>query len=66
MSYIAREKVLKNGESIYKITLLAAKRAVELNNGAKKLVETDSVKFSTIALEEIAQGKIKYKVIEKE
>jgi DNA-directed RNA polymerase subunit omega len=66
MSYIARENVLKNGDSIYKITLLAAKRAVELNSGSPKLIETDSTKFSTIALEEIAQGKVKYKIIDKE
>jgi len=61
MSYMPREKIFKNGDSIYKITLIAAKRAIELNNGANKLIETDSVKFSTIALQEISQGKIKYK-----
>lgn len=64
MSYMPREKVLKNGDSIFKITLLAAKRAVELNNGAQKLVKTVSTKFSSIALEEIAQGKVKYKIVE--
>lgn len=64
MSYIPREKVLKNGDSIFKITLLAAKRAVELNNGAQKLIKTDSTKFSSIALEEIAQGTVKYKIKE--
>ncbi|MBU1887592.1 MAG: DNA-directed RNA polymerase subunit omega [Candidatus Omnitrophica bacterium] len=64
MSYIPREKVLKNGDSIFKITLLAAKRAVELENGAKKLIETNSTKFSSIALEEIAQGKVRYKLKE--
>ncbi len=66
MSYVAREKVFKNGDSIYKITLVAAKRAIELNNGANKLVETDSKKVSTIALEEISQGKVKYKPTEPE
>jgi DNA-directed RNA polymerase subunit omega len=60
MSYVPREKVLKNGDSIYKLTLLAAKRAVELNNGAQRLVETEATKPSTIALEEIARGKVKY------
>ncbi len=66
MSYIPREKIFKNGDSIYKVTLLAAKRAVELNSGAKKLIETYSKKFSNIALEEISQGKVKYKVKEGE
>lgn len=62
MSYMPREKVFKDGDSIYKLTLIAARRAIELNNGAKKLIETDSKKFSTIALEEIGQGKVTYKV----
>ncbi len=61
MSYMPREGIFKDGDSIYKVTLLAAKRAIELNSGAKKLIETDSKKFSTIALEEIIQGKVKYK-----
>ena len=61
MSYMPREKVLKNGDSVYKITLIAARRAIELNNGAPKLICTNSKKFSTIALEEIIQGKVKYK-----
>jgi DNA-directed RNA polymerase subunit omega len=59
-----REKIFKNGDSIFKVTLTAAKRAIELNNGAQKLVETRSNKFSTIALEEISQGKVKYKLPE--
>jgi DNA-directed RNA polymerase omega subunit len=61
-----REKIFKNGNSIYKVTLLAAKRAIELSNGAQKLVECDAKKFSTIALEEISQGKVKYKLKLKE
>ncbi len=60
MSYMPREKIFKNGDSLYKLTLIAARRAVELNNGAPKLVNTTSTKFSTIALEEISQGKVKY------
>lgn len=66
MSYIPREKIFKNGDSIYKVTLVAAKRAIELSNGAQKLIETDSQKFSTIALEEISWGKVRYKVKEEE
>ena len=61
MSYMPREKIFKNGDSIFKITLVAAKRAIELSNGSKKLIETHSKKFSTIALEEISQGKVGYK-----
>lgn len=64
MAYVPVEKIFKGSDSIYKITILAARRAVELNNGAKKLIETATSKFSTIALEEIAAGKIKYKIKE--
>jgi len=35
---------------------------VELNNGANKLIATNTTKFSTIALEEIAAGKVKYQI----
>ena len=66
MLYMPLEKIFKDGNSIYKIILIAAKRAIELNNGAKKLVETASKKFSTIALQEISQGKISYKLTEPE
>lgn len=62
MSYIPIDKLLKTTEgSIYKLVLLASKRALELNAGAPKLVESDSEKFSSIALEEIGEGKIDYK-----
>ncbi len=64
MSYVAREKVFKNGDSVFKVTLVAAKRAVELNSGAKKLIDTPAKKFSTIALEEISRGKVSYAVTE--
>lgn len=64
MAYMPVEKVFKGSDSIYKITILAARRAVELNNGAKKLIETATSRFSTIALEEIAAGKVKYKIKE--
>lgn len=62
MSYMPREKIFKDGDSIFKVTLIAAMRAIELNRGAHPLVKSDSNKFSTIALEEISQGKIRYKV----
>ncbi len=61
MSYVTRETIFKAEDSIYKVTLIAARRAIELSNGAQKLIETKSKKCSTIALEEIIQGKITYK-----
>jgi len=63
MSYMPREKIFKSTDSLYKLTTIAARRAIELNNGAQKLIETKTKKFSTIALEEIIQGKVSYKVV---
>jgi len=48
----------KTDGSIYKLVILASKRALELNEGSPKLVETDSKKISAVALEEIREGKI--------
>lgn len=55
---ISTEDLLDKTNSVYKLVILASKRALELNDGSPKLVETDSKKISTIALEEIKQGKI--------
>lgn len=64
MSYMPREKIFRDGDSIFKVTLIAAKRAIELSNGAQKLVESSSNKFSTIALQEVSAGKVRYRVKE--
>jgi DNA-directed RNA polymerase omega subunit len=58
------EKMLDKSEgSVYKLVVLAAKRALELAEGQPRLVsESDSsIKPSIIALHEIAQNKIKAK-----
>lgn len=57
--YFPIEPVLAKIGSIYKLVILAARRALELNDGAPRLVETDPKhKPSTVALEEIAAGKV--------
>ena len=63
MAYVALEKLLdKDHESIYKLVILASKRALEIAEGQPKLVAADvSVKPSTVALYEIAAGKVMYK-----
>ena len=64
MSYISLEKVLKSGQtSIFKLTLTAAARANELAQGAQPLVKVTTKKVSTIALQEIAGGKVRYEEI---
>jgi len=60
MDYQGREKLLdKSMGSIYKLVILASKRALEIAEGQPKLVADDaSVKPSTVALHEIAAGRI--------
>lgn len=59
------EELLKKTGSVYKLVILASKRALELNEGAPRLIETDSKKITTIALEEILQGKVEYEMRQK-
>ncbi len=60
MDYQGREQLLdKSMGSIYKLVILASKRALEIAEGQPKLVADDaSVKPSSVALHEIAAGKI--------
>lgn len=63
MAYVPLEKLLdKSNGSIYKLVILASKRALEIAEGQPKLVNANvSVKPSTIALYEIAEGKVRCK-----
>lgn len=65
MPYVALEKLLdKSDKSLYKLVILASRRALELAEGQPKLVEANlSTKPSTIALYEIAAGKVHWKKI---
>ncbi|HEY3425648.1 MAG TPA: DNA-directed RNA polymerase subunit omega [Negativicutes bacterium] len=47
-------------DSKYTLVVLAAKRAREIMNGDMSMAESKSNKQVTLALEEIAQGKISY------
>ncbi len=67
MSHVPMERLLEKTGSIYKLALLASMRALELDEGAPKLVEADSSKkVSTVALEEILAGKVGLKDKKKE
>ncbi len=63
MAYVALETMLdKSDFSIFKLVILASKRGLEIAEGQPKLVEVDaSVKPSTVALKEIAAGRVYYK-----
>lgn len=60
---VALENLLdKSDNSIYKLVVLASKRALEIAEGQPRLVEANSsLKPSTIALHEIAENKVRYK-----
>lgn len=53
---------LENWGNRYALATLAAKRAKQIKSGAPPLINTDSVNPLTIALEEIAAGKISCRV----
>ena len=61
MSYIPLEKCLDNsGGSVYKLTIMVAKRAQELAEGAKPLLEeADEEKPIKLALREVEEGCLK-------
>ena len=61
MIHVPIEELTKQIGSVYKLVVLAARRAAELNEGAAPLVQVNSKKAATIALEEIRQGLITYK-----
>ena len=63
MGHIPIEKLLdKADNSMYKLVMLAAKRTLEIAEGQPKLVPVNSSsKPATIALEEIAKGKVRLK-----
>lgn len=60
------EEALAKVDSVYRLVVLAAKRARQLDNGSPALVRTDSKKSTLIALEEIAAGKVGYEEIPEE
>ncbi len=63
MIYVPIEELLKKTGSVYKLVVLASLRTIELNGGAGKLVEVKpNTKLSNIALKEIREGKISYKI----
>ena len=65
MNYVPLEEMLdKTNSSIYKLVIVASKRALEIAEGQPKLIEAgSSVKPSTVAMMEIAAGKVTYKKI---
>ncbi|MFI5339987.1 MAG: DNA-directed RNA polymerase subunit omega [Candidatus Methylomirabilales bacterium] len=62
MSQVPFEDLLEHVDSKYRLVIVAAKRAKQLNRGAACLIQPRSVKPTYQALEEIASGKLGYEV----
>lgn len=62
---ISIERLFSKTQSMYKLVILASKRALELNRGAPKLTEVEVDNVSLLALHEIAEDKISYKIAAK-
>ena len=56
MSNILIEELMKRVDSKYRLVMIAAKRAKQINKGAPPLIQTKARKPTTISLEEITQG----------
>lgn len=62
MADLPLEELLpRANNSVYSLVTMAAARALELSDGKRCLVDSSSEKLTTMALEEIAQGKIESK-----
>ena len=60
------DELLKQCSSIYKLVVITAKRAKELNEGAPKLIQTDLKKVTSLAIEEVHRGAVLCKLAEGE
>lgn len=65
MIYPSIDSLIHKVDSKYTLVIAAAKRARMLNEGAHRLVDTQSIKDVSVALEEIDSGKIGYERIKK-
>lgn len=61
MIYPSPDKIDKQVDSKYALVILAAKRAKQIKEGSRPRLPTDSTNPLTVALEEIAEGKVQYR-----
>lgn len=60
----SNRQILREGESKYTMVMVVAKRARQIVEGSKPLVNTKSNKPVTIALEELLEDKIEFARVE--
>ena len=58
-------KLVDGFDSNYRFIQVAAKRARQLQNGARPQVNTDTQKATRVAMEEIKAGKVEWNIPEK-
>ena len=63
MSYIKLDDVKANVDSIFKATIIAAQRAVEVAEEASKQQIVLTEKPTSFAIHEMERGKLKYKIV---
>jgi DNA-directed RNA polymerase subunit K/omega len=66
MFKVSTEKLLKNSGGQYKLLAMVFQRLHQLNSGMLALVKAGSKKNATVALAEVAEGKVKLKRHESE
>ena len=55
--------LLSRAGSTYKLVILASRRAIELSEGAARLTDMPAeAKVTNVAIQEISEGKITYKI----
>jgi DNA-directed RNA polymerase subunit omega len=62
MAQLPIEDLMEHVDSKYRLVIVAAKRAKQLNRGAAGLVQARSLKPTYQALEEMATGKLTYEI----
>ncbi|NQT95447.1 MAG: DNA-directed RNA polymerase subunit omega [Candidatus Omnitrophica bacterium] len=55
------ENLYEKTKSMYKLVILASRRALELNAGAAHLTESETDNVAQLALQEIIEDKVSYK-----
>ena len=66
MFKVSIENLLGNSRGQYKLLEMAFQRTRQLNNGMPPCIKSSSKKNATIALQEIAEGKVRLKNDEEE
>jgi len=62
MAHVPIEDIMEHVDSKYRLVIVAAKRAKQLNRGAAPMVQVRNVKPTYQALEEMAAGKLAYEM----